>query len=390
MGGGGNEGATIVTGATGYLGGLAAATLLVRGSGPLVLPHRARHSGVEVVARVAALLETEGRTATAADLARLVPVELPGPAEIGARLLPAARAALRARGHAGEVAEIVHCAACLDYFDDAALEAANVDLTRALVDAARAAGIARFVYLSTAFSSGYTAGLVREAIPPEPAADPTSYTRTKRAAERIVAAGGVPWLILRPSVVIGGSRDGRYDGKAYGLYQLWAGAERLLAGRPVPALHIVANGTRLEVVPQDAFQNAFFAARRDLPAGSIVNIVSRPETLPTVREVFELWLREVTRPAAVRFYARRADVPLAGLEPAVRTFLEFGAVNLEIAGRSWRFETAGLDRLRAGGLDFADATIETIARCQRRFVARSPRLCAHAERFNAVPIGGAA
>jgi len=42
--------------------------------------------------------------------------------------------------------------------------------------------------------------------------DPTEYTRTKRNAEELVATSGVPYLILRPSIVIGDSRDGRYFG----------------------------------------------------------------------------------------------------------------------------------------------------------------------------------
>ena len=64
--------------------------------------------------------------------------------------------------------------------------AVHVDGTRALVDAARAAGARRFLYVS--------------AIGARPDA-PTAYWRTKAEAESIVRASGLEWIILRPSIV---------------------------------------------------------------------------------------------------------------------------------------------------------------------------------------------
>lgn len=64
--------------------------------------------------------------------------------------------------------------------------AVHVDGTRALVDAARAAGARRFLYVS--------------AIGARPDA-PTAYWRTKAEAESIVRASGLDWIVLRPSIV---------------------------------------------------------------------------------------------------------------------------------------------------------------------------------------------
>lgn len=71
--------------------------------------------------------------------------------------------------------------------------AVNVEGTKTLCDAARAAGVSRIVYVST-----QSAALRRRGI----------YGETKLQAEHVVQASGVPWTILRPSVVYGDSNDG--------------------------------------------------------------------------------------------------------------------------------------------------------------------------------------
>jgi len=64
--------------------------------------------------------------------------------------------------------------------------AVHVDGTRALVQAARAAGARRILYVS--------------AIGARPDA-PTAYWRTKAEAEAIVQGSGLEWIVLRPSLV---------------------------------------------------------------------------------------------------------------------------------------------------------------------------------------------
>jgi hypothetical protein len=60
--------------------------------------------------------------------------------------------------------------------------------------------------------------------------------------------------------------------------------------------------------------------------------------------------------------------------------LEFASVNIDIGARPWHFETTTLDGLRARGLRFADATVETLRICQDRFIAESPRVQAFMEK----------
>ena len=123
----------------------------------------------------------------------------------------------------------------------------------------------------------------------------TDYTWSKREAESILARSGVPFVIIRPSVVVGDSRDGRYSGKRYGVYQLWHAAERLMGVQYPPVIYAVAPPkNRLHLLHQDAFQAGFLACYRHVPAGRFVHLVSREETLPTLRDLYHLWLGRCT------------------------------------------------------------------------------------------------
>jgi len=127
-----------------------------------------------------------------------------------------------------DIDEIIHCAGCVDYFDERALIEGNVIFTEQIVSLEKIKPVQRIVFLSTAYSSGYTNGKISKLLHDTPDKDPTYYTKTKRAAESIIVESGINYLILRPSIVIGHSITGRYSGKMYGLYQQWMGPERLL------------------------------------------------------------------------------------------------------------------------------------------------------------------
>jgi nucleoside-diphosphate-sugar epimerase len=204
--------------------------------------------------------------------------------------------------------------------------------------------------------------------------DPTEYTRSKREAEMLVANSGLSFLIVRPSVVIGDSRDGHYSGKAYGLYQYWTAYEKFLSDRYRDEIHLIAPDVKLQVIHQDAFQASFLAAYRNLPRNLIVHLVSRQDTLPTIREVCQIWNAVCGRAHVVHYYNNLSEVPADGLDRRMRMWLEFTSVNGEIAAHSWHFQTTALEHLRAGGLKIRDATIGSINICQERFIAKSSRL----------------
>lgn len=85
---------------------------------------------------------------------------------------------------------IVHLAASTGKVSAAQHARVNVDGTRALLDAARGAGVGRFLHVSTI--------AVRY---PELRRYP--YARSKLAAEELVRASGLDWTVLRPTVVLG-------------------------------------------------------------------------------------------------------------------------------------------------------------------------------------------
>ncbi len=89
---------------------------------------------------------------------------------------------------------VVHCAALTGKARERDLVRVNVDGTRALVDACSAAGVRRFLHVSS-IAVSY----------PELAHYP--YARSKRDAEQVVRESGLEWTIARPTIVLGrGSR----------------------------------------------------------------------------------------------------------------------------------------------------------------------------------------
>jgi nucleoside-diphosphate-sugar epimerase len=360
------EPATVLFGATGYLGTLAAATLLAEERCRLILPVRGRRSREQVLRPILAECEASGRRIETADLDRLEVTDLPETA-----LIPQLAGRFRDLG----VDRIVHCAGSVEYFHRARLVAANVELTDAIARLAVGLDLERLYYLSTAFSCGYRSDRVPERLHPAPESDPTDYTWSKREAESILARSGVPFVIIRPSVVVGDSRDGRYSGKRYGVYQLWQAAERLMGVQYPPVIYAVAPPkNRLHLLHQDAFQAGFLACYRHVPARRFVHLVSREETLPTLRDLYHLWLGRCAPECVVRYYNALEEVPMDELDRQQQLWLEFTGVNLQIASHPWSFETRNMDDLASRGLEIAHATLQTLAVCQERFISGSPRL----------------
>ncbi len=87
---------------------------------------------------------------------------------------------------------VIHIAGLING-DRAAFEAVNAGGTAAMIDAARAAGVRRFVHISSLAAR-------------EP--DLSAYGWSKAQAERIVEASGLDWTIIRPPAVFGpGDRE---------------------------------------------------------------------------------------------------------------------------------------------------------------------------------------
>jgi nucleoside-diphosphate-sugar epimerase len=363
--------ATLVTGATGFIGSLAVAALVADDQRPVVLPIRSSSSVENCRAQIRIGLSDRGVADRLADeLMTLVTiVELP---DVD-RLMD-----LTAIIDHFYVDEIVHCAGCVDYFDTKELELANILLTTRLLEVARLWCVRRFIYMSTAFCSGYRSMSIPERLHPEPssAEEPTEYTRTKRIAEWSVAESGVPFVIIRPSIVIGHSVTGVYRGKNYGLYQLWRAVEGLLCREYSPVWYHVAPRIPANFVHADSFQNALIAILSQKRPNDIIHLVSKDETSPTLRELCWKWAN-VYFPHEIHCFESIDDVPLRSLPIRHRRFLQVVAKNLEIAGHRWKFDDDKLRALRSTGLQFSDATLESIDRCQVQYISNSARIQDH-------------
>jgi uncharacterized protein YbjT (DUF2867 family) len=106
---------------------------------------------------------------------------------------------------------IVHIAGLINGPSRAAFDAVNVAGTAAIVDAAREAGVRRFVHISSLAAR-------------EP--ELSDYGWSKAKSERLVAASGLDWTIIRPPAVFGpGDRE---------TFELFRMARRGIVALPPP------------------------------------------------------------------------------------------------------------------------------------------------------------
>ncbi|MCX7899197.1 MAG: SDR family oxidoreductase, partial [Methylocystis sp.] len=269
----------LIVGGTGYLGSLIGATLLTKTQDVVVLAARPGHAREDIVARLRMEMSASGDPEGHA-LERLRIVRLPDPGD---------RRGFVDLFRENRIDDVINCAGSVHYFDVALLQSSNVDLVNDLLAAAKETPVRRFIHVSTAFASGYINGVAREALFDEPNADPTEYTRYKRRAEWLIAESGLPYLILRPSIVIGDSRDGHYFGPPYGVYQFWHSTAKILMDRYRPVLHAIASEHKLPLVHQDAFAATFLMARETISENAIINVVSSPDAIVSVEDLWRLW-----------------------------------------------------------------------------------------------------
>jgi nucleoside-diphosphate-sugar epimerase len=115
---------------------------------------------------------------------------------------------------------VVHLANASGVVDEAHAHAVNVGGTEHVMEAARRAGVRRVVFTSTVSATRARVG---------------PYGRTKRLAEERVRGAGVPFVILRPSLVYGAGETGLVGSLARHL-------------RTLPVMPVIGDG-RIEIDP---------------------------------------------------------------------------------------------------------------------------------------------
>jgi thioester reductase-like protein len=196
--------AVLITGATGFVGMEVLARYLERSEQPLVALVRADSDG-GARERLDAVLENlfGARAGEYAGRVEAVAAELTTP-RLG--LTPARYAKLARR-----VGSIVHSAASVSFtlpLGDA--RSINVDGTRRMLEfAASCPELDRYAQVSTAYVAGTHAGRFGEDDVDVGQSFNNTYERSKLEAEQLVrSSDGLPWTILRPSIVVGDRHSG--------------------------------------------------------------------------------------------------------------------------------------------------------------------------------------
>lgn len=225
----------LVTGASGFIGGVACATLRERGHDVLALVRRAGS-------------EPPGTTAVLADL-----TDAAGLREALAAAAPDA---------------VLHCAAETGAQRDAAkLRVANIDGLRHLIDACAALpGPPKVVFTSTVVTGDGHGELLTE---DRPLPVETDYGRSKQEGERMLLDSGLPVAIVRPCHVYGAGG--------------WLAHEMLPLLRRPGRFAVIGSGENLwDVVHVDDVASACALALESAPAGAIYHCAD--DTPTTYRE----------------------------------------------------------------------------------------------------------
>ncbi len=186
----------------------------------------------------------------------------------------------------GGVDCVVHLAGILFETRTSGYRRANVDTTRVLVEAARAAAVRHIVFVSSLGADPHS---------------PNGYFRSKGEAERLVADAGVAATIIRTPLLLGPAT---------------AGGRALVRAASRPAVRVLGGGAhRLRPLDVDDLCAAVARRCREPSAGVRTYELVGP-TLLTQRELLQQTARLLDRDLAIRstpIWLARLGARLAGL-----------------------------------------------------------------------------
>ncbi len=160
----------------------------------------------------------------------------------------------------GRPLRVLHCAANLSFrpADRDIVRSVNIEGTRTMLDAASQLGASEFNYVSTAYVAGDREGeILEDAVGEQPSGFSNAYEESKWEAEALVrghcARTGLPFRILRPSIIIGHSITYRLSAMSgfYKVVETMLALGRLPRTRGKVILLPVPTGSTLDLIPVD-------------------------------------------------------------------------------------------------------------------------------------------
>lgn len=278
----------LVTGASGFLGGVTCAEAIAAGHDVLALVRRPGS-------------EPAGTTAVNCDLTDA--------------------AALATAIADSKPDAVIHLAAEIASQRDAdRVRAVNVDGTKALIDACLAAGSPRVVFTSTVVT-GDAGGRVLTEDEPLPVSTP--YGRSKQDCERLLAESGLPYVTIRPSHVYGPGG--------------WYVDELVALMRRPGRFCVIGDGKNLwDVVHVNDVVASLLLALEDLPSGEIYHCVDDEPTTYYDFMALTASTLGIGSPRRIPAFVARRAAGANAVEAVVRSARSSNA-KLKAAGWSPRF-----------------------------------------------------
>jgi len=231
-----------------------------------------------------------------------------------------AKPGLGIEGFSEPIDHFFHLAAVYDMTaDEAAMERANTEGTRHVIEFANSIEVGRFHHTSSIAVAGEYKGVFQEEMFDEGQGLPHAYHRTKYESERLVREGvEAKTLVFRPGIVVGHSQTGEMD-KIDGPYYYFKLLQRLRRALPEWTPLAGPQGGETNIVPVDfvakAMDHIAHLPDADLPSDTyhLVN--------PEPMKVGEA-LNEFAKAAHAPQFAMRIDQNMTNVvPPAVRAGL---------------------------------------------------------------------
>jgi NAD(P)-dependent dehydrogenase (short-subunit alcohol dehydrogenase family) len=233
------------------------------------------------------------------------------------RIVPVAgdlsKPALGVEGFSEKIDHFFHLAAIYDMdADEEAMQRANVDGTRHVIEFANSLELGRFHHTSSIAVAGRYKGVFQEDMFDEGQRLPHAYHRTKFESEKLVREGvEAKTLVFRPGIVVGHSETGEID-KIDGPYYFFKLLQRLRHALPSWVPLAGPEGGQTNLVPVDfvakAMDHIAHMADDELPSDTFHLVSPEPMTVGQT-------LNEFARAAHAPQFAMRIDPNITNAVP---------------------------------------------------------------------------